>query len=354
MPKCVVIEPAFDWTGDRAAAHAMGAHGDLRVPREGHDHAASGGAGAAARHLSRARSRPDPRAPPRARRHRGRAAPGAPGRQRAAPAPSAASSTTGATAPIGYFAPDVRFATGRLGQPGRRVQGDGAPLPRGGLEVLLDVVYNHTAEGESSRPDAPFRGIDNAAYYRLDPAIRDRYVDFTGCGNTVDVRPTPRCDLVLDSLRYWVEEMHVDGFRFDLAPVLGRRIRRSIRARRSSSVIAQDPVLSRREAHRRAVGPRARMAIRWARSRRAGRSGTASTATPCAASGGATPAPCGELASRLSGQQRPLRARRPRPAGQRQLRHLPRRVHPARPRELRAQAQRGQRRGQPGRRPTTT
>ena len=92
-----------------------------------------------------------------------------------------------------------------------------------GLEVLLDVVYNHTAEGGARARRSSFRGIDNAAYYRLDPAHPSRYVDFTGCGNTLDLRRGPGLALVLDSLRYWVEEMHVDGFRFDIAPVLGRR-----------------------------------------------------------------------------------------------------------------------------------
>ena len=121
---------------------------------------------------------------------------------------------------IGYFAPDVRFAgpDGPVHEFRRMVR----RFHAAGLEVILDVVYNHTAEGGSEGPTLEFRGLDNLAYYRMDAAQPERYVDFTGCGNTLDARRAPGLDLVLDSLRYWVREMHVDGFRFDIAPVLGR------------------------------------------------------------------------------------------------------------------------------------
>jgi isoamylase len=124
--------------------------------------------------------------------------------------------------PIAYFAPDVRYATA----PGRQLDEFRAMVRRlhaAGIEVLLDVVYNHTAEGGAAGPTLSFRGLDNAAYYRLDPSDPSRYADFTGCGNTLDLRDGPALDLTVDSLCYWVEEMHVDGFRFDIAPVLGRR-----------------------------------------------------------------------------------------------------------------------------------
>ncbi len=127
--------------------------------------------------------------------------------------------------PIGYFAPDIRFARPGVAA-GRQMDEFKAMVRRfhaAGLEVLLDVVYNHTAEGGERGRTLSFRGIDNASYYRLDPECPERYVDFTGCGNTLDLRSGPAVDLVLDSLRYWVEEMHVDGFRFDIAPVLGRK-----------------------------------------------------------------------------------------------------------------------------------
>ncbi|MDQ3137462.1 MAG: glycogen debranching protein GlgX [Gemmatimonadota bacterium] len=124
--------------------------------------------------------------------------------------------------PIGYFAPDVRYATAGHGQQVLEFKAMVRRFHAAGIEVLLDVVYNHTAEGGHRGPTLAFRGIDNAAYYRLDPDQPARYLDFTGCGNTLDLRRGPALDLALDSLRYWVEEMHVDGFRFDIAPVLGR------------------------------------------------------------------------------------------------------------------------------------
>jgi len=124
--------------------------------------------------------------------------------------------------PIGYFAPDVRFTGPGQGGPVREFKAMVRRFHEAGLEVILDVVYNHTAEGGSAGPTLAFRGLDNLAYYRVDAAQPERYVDFTGCGNTLDARRSPGLDLVLDSLRYWVRDMHVDGFRFDIAPVLGR------------------------------------------------------------------------------------------------------------------------------------
>ncbi len=124
--------------------------------------------------------------------------------------------------PIGYFAPDVRFATGGHGRQVDEFKTMVRCFHAAGIEVLLDVVYNHTAEGNERGPTLAFRGLDNACYYRLQPGHEQRYLDFTGCGNTLDLRHGPALGLALDSLRYWVEEMHVDGFRFDIAPVLGR------------------------------------------------------------------------------------------------------------------------------------
>jgi isoamylase len=129
---------------------------------------------------------------------------------------------------IGYFAPDSRYASEpRTGEAvGWRQVTEFKSMVRRfhevGIEVILDVVYNHTAEGNHLGPTLSFRGIDNAAYYRPHPESRRFYADFTGCGNTVDLRHPRTLQLVLDSLRYWVEEMHVDGFRFDIAPVLAR------------------------------------------------------------------------------------------------------------------------------------
>jgi glycogen operon protein len=125
---------------------------------------------------------------------------------------------------IGYFAPDARYAS-RGGLGAEQVSEFKSMVKRFhqvGIEVILDVVYNHTGEGNHLGPTLAFRGIDNTAYYRSHPETPRFYADFTGCGNTVDLRSAPALHLVLDSLKYWVTDMHVDGFRFDIAPVLGR------------------------------------------------------------------------------------------------------------------------------------
>src|SRR5258708_37329582 len=101
-------------------------------------------------------------------------------------------------------------------------------LDEAGLEVVLAVVYNHTCEGGAIGPTASFRGIDNHVYYRLEGADLREYVDFSGCGNTLDLTPPQVLKLVTDSLRFWVTEMHVDGFRFDLAPALVRGAQGSV------------------------------------------------------------------------------------------------------------------------------
>ena len=125
---------------------------------------------------------------------------------------------------IGYFAPDSRFATGEHGQQVDEFRTMVRALHAAGIEVLLDVVYNHTGEGDAAGPTLAFRGLDNRGLYRLDPADPSRYVDFTGVGNTVHAGRERALALVLESLRYWVAEMHVDGFRFDLATALGRQV----------------------------------------------------------------------------------------------------------------------------------
>jgi glycogen operon protein len=117
-------------------------------------------------------------------------------------------------------------------------------LHRAGIEVILDVVYNHTGEGDHTGPTLAFRGIDNASYYRLDPKDPRRYVDFTGCGNTLNMLHPRTLQLIMDSLRYWVLDMHVDGFRFDLAPALARELYEMERLGTFFDIIQQDPVLS--------------------------------------------------------------------------------------------------------------
>ena len=123
---------------------------------------------------------------------------------------------------LGFFAPDPRFALGRDPlECLREFKSMVKALHAAGLEVILDVVYNHTAEGDHLGPTLSMRGIDNAGYYRLREDDRSLYEDFTGCGNTLDTRSPVVSRLIIDSLRYWVEVMHVDGFRFDLASALG-------------------------------------------------------------------------------------------------------------------------------------
>jgi isoamylase len=146
---------------------------------------------------------------------------------------------------LAFFAPDVRYATAGGGAQVAEFKTMVKRLHRAGLEVILDVVYNHTGEGDQRGPTVSLRGIDNAVYYRLDPSHPRYYVDVTGCGNALNL-PHPRAtQLVLDSLRYWVEEMHVDGFRFDLAPALGRGANVDARSDAFFEMVRQDPILSR-------------------------------------------------------------------------------------------------------------
>jgi len=146
---------------------------------------------------------------------------------------------------IGYFAPDSAFAaTGRHGQQVSEFKGMVKALHRAGVEVILDVVYNHTAEGDHRGPMLSFRGIDNASYYRLEPGDPRRYVDFTGTGNSLNPVHPSVLRMIMDSLRYWVLEYHVDGFRFDLAAALAREFYDVDRLSAFFDVIHQDPVLS--------------------------------------------------------------------------------------------------------------
>jgi isoamylase len=146
---------------------------------------------------------------------------------------------------LGYFAPHAAYSSSGSG--GRQVTEFKAmvkALHAAGIEVVLDVVYNHTAEGDHSGPTLSFKGIDNGGYYRLDGGDPSRYTDYTGCGNTLDVRRPPVLALLMDSLRYWVTEMHVDGFRFDLAAALARSMHDVDRLSAFFDVIHQDPVVS--------------------------------------------------------------------------------------------------------------
>jgi glycogen operon protein len=146
---------------------------------------------------------------------------------------------------IGFFAPDSRFKSGR-GPADQVVEFKTMvrEFHRAGIEVILDVVYNHTGEGNHEGPSLCFRGIDNATYYQILPEDGRRYRDFTGCGNTFNFDNAQVIKFVMDSLRYWVREMHVDGFRFDLASALGRRETHFNRLAAFFVAAHQDPVLS--------------------------------------------------------------------------------------------------------------
>ncbi len=146
---------------------------------------------------------------------------------------------------IGFFAPHNEYAVG--GQAGEQVQEFKVmvkTLHQAGIEVILDVVYNHTAEGGRGGPLLSFKGLDNGAYYRLDPQDQRQYVDYTGTGNTLNMRHPHVLQLIMDSLRYWIEEMHVDGFRFDLAATLARELHDVDRLSAFFDLIQQDPVVS--------------------------------------------------------------------------------------------------------------
>ncbi|MEW6365087.1 MAG: glycogen debranching protein GlgX [Acidobacteriota bacterium] len=146
---------------------------------------------------------------------------------------------------LAYFAPDIRYATTPNPEESvREFKRMVRALHAAGLEVILDVVYNHTAEGNHLGPTLSFRGIDNAAYYRLVPENPRFYMDFTGCGNSLNMRHPSVLQMIMDSLRYWVLEMHVDGFRFDLASTLARELYEVDRLSAFFDVILQDPVLS--------------------------------------------------------------------------------------------------------------
>ncbi len=143
---------------------------------------------------------------------------------------------------IGYFAPESRYsASGKVNEFKTLVR----TLHSAGIEVLLDVVYNHTAEGSHLGPTLSFRGIDNASYYRLVGDNARYYEDFTGCGNTLNLQHPRVLQLLMDSLRYWVTEMHVDGFRFDLASALARELHAVDRLGAFFDILRQDPTLSR-------------------------------------------------------------------------------------------------------------
>jgi glycogen operon protein len=147
---------------------------------------------------------------------------------------------------IGYFAPHAAYsASGDRGQQVDEFKDLVRALHAAGIEVILDVVYNHTGEGGPDGPTLSFRGLDNPSYYRLDRADPSRYVDYTGTGNSLNVQDPHVLGLIMDSLRYWIQEMHVDGFRFDLAAALARDLHEVDKLAAFFDLIHQDPIVNR-------------------------------------------------------------------------------------------------------------
>jgi len=146
---------------------------------------------------------------------------------------------------IGFLAPDAAYSSsGTSGQQVQEFKAMVRDLHEAGIEVILDVVYNHTAEGNHLGPTLSMRGIDNASYYRLVDGQPEYYMDYTGTGNTLNVRTPQSLQLIMDSLRYWVLEMHVDGFRFDLAATLAREFYDVDRLSAFFDLVQQDPTVS--------------------------------------------------------------------------------------------------------------
>ena len=240
---------------------------------------------------------------------------------------------------LGFFAPEPSYASkaGRPSEVVREFKQMVKDLHNAGIEVILDVVYNHTAEGNHAGPTLSFRGIDNLAYYRTVPNDQRYYMDFTGCGNTLNMVHPHSMQLLMDSLRYWVTEMHVDGFRFDLASALARELKdvdqlgRVLRHDLPGSDARAD------QAHRRAVGPRrGRISGRQLPARLDGveRQVPRHGAQVLEGRHGSAQRDC----HAPRGQRRSVRNHAAAAVGQRQFRHRPRWLHLAGPRELRAEA----------------
>ena len=191
---------------------------------------------------------------------------------------------------IGFFAPHVGYTSG-ADQQVTEFKSMVRTFHRAGIEVILDVVYNHTAEGNQLGPTLSLRGVDNSVYYRLMPDDPRYYLDYTGTGNSLNTLHPRAMGLVTDSLRYWVTEMHVDGFRFDLAPRVGAR-----RDRRDAERLLRDPPARSHtlesETDRGTMGRESRRVSNRVVSRRVGPSGMARFVTACASSGAEILAKC--------------------------------------------------------------
>ena len=247
---------------------------------------------------------------------------------------------------LGFFAPHAAYsASGSRGQQVTEFKEMVRALHAAGLEVILDVVYNHTAEGNEQGPTLNFRGIDNEGYYRLSHGRH--YADYTGCGNTPDAAQPHVLQLIMDSLRYWVTEMHVDGFRFDLASALARSFHDVDMLGSFMSTIQQDPVLRTTKliaepwdigAGGYQVGEFPPLWTEWNDKFR-----------DCTRDYWRGYGSLSELGWRLTGSADLYASEGRASVRLHQLRHRARRVHPARSHDLLAQAQPGQQGAQPRR-----
>ena len=250
---------------------------------------------------------------------------------------------------IGYLAPHALYAaTGRRGEQVKEFKGMVKALHGAGIEVILDVVYNHTAEGNHLGPMLSFKGVDNLSYYRTVPGDARHYMDYTGTGNSLNPVHPSVLRLIMDSLRYFVIEGHVDGFRFDLASALAREFHEVDRLSAFFDIIHQDPILSQVKliAEPWDVGEGGyqvgNFPVLWTEWNGIYRDTMRDFWRG--------QAPVSEFASRFTGSSDLYQHDGRRPVRVDQLHHRARRLHPARPRHLQREAQRGERRGQPGRR----
>ena len=192
-----------------------------------------------------------------------------------------------------FFAPEPSYlSTNRLNEMRIAVR----QLHAAGIEVFLDVVYNHTCEGNEIGPTVSWRGLDNASYYRLIPGDERRYINDTGCGNTLNLSHPRVLQMVMDSLRYWSTAFNIDGFRFDLGVTLGREGHGFDPGSGFFDAIRQDPILKPQDDFR-ALGYRPGRLSGRQPSAGLRANGTTNSATACAASGAATPA-CGPISPR--------------------------------------------------------
>jgi isoamylase len=242
-PLGAVVDGSFDWSGEERPDVRWRDTIIYEAHVKGISQLASGCPGGTARHLSRPCIRACHRPPEEARRDRRPAASGP--RVPAGPTPGREGlANYWGYNTLNFLSPEPRYARGSGIDAVTRVQADGEVAHNAGFEVLLDVVYNHTAEGNRLGPTLSFRGIDSEMYYKETRENMRYQMDYTGTGNTLDAGNVHVLRLIMDSLRYWVTDMHVDGFRFDLASVLARELHHVDMLSPFFLMIEQDPVLS--------------------------------------------------------------------------------------------------------------